>query len=45
MLNFECEGTPEERRELMLRHIVEELRQRGESLPTKKTDVKYQEVK
>ncbi len=44
-LNDMFVGTPEQRREFMLRHIVEELRQRGESLPVKKANVKYQEVK
>ena len=32
-LNSLCKGTPEERREFMLRHIVNELLARGESLP------------
>jgi len=34
-LNSSLGGTPEERREFMLRHIVEELRHRGKSLPNK----------
>ena len=42
-LNNAFNGTPEERREFMLRHIVEELRQREKSLPVKKAE--YQEVK
>lgn len=37
-------GTPEERREFMLRLIVTELRFQGQSL-IKKTNVEYQEVK
>ena len=42
--NDAFKGTSKNRREHMLRHIVEELRQRKESLPVK-TNVKYQEVK
>lgn len=34
-LNDRFEGTPEKRREFMLRHIVEELRQRSKPLPNK----------
>lgn len=41
-LNVECRE-PTKRREFMLRHIVEELRQREKSLPVKTN--KYQEVK
>ena len=35
LLNDEFEGTPQERREYMLRLIVEELRHRGKALPRK----------
>ncbi len=43
VLNSKCKGTDKERREFMLRHIVNELRQREKSLPVKKAE--YQEVK
>ena len=33
LLNVGCKGTPEERREYMLRHIVNELLAKGKSLP------------
>jgi len=39
ILNDVFNGTPEERREFMLRHIVNELRERGKFLPAKISEI------